>query len=184
MITGIDKAELSQRGTELIDLLRAVCPGVVDIRHQLRNGNKLHFGRCFHQTSPHSAKLLKAAKVGDVFSSNLDNFLIRSAIHGIVPNGAAERYGLAGFLGFEESVDVDGHIRLGQILAVQTTACYRVGHIRAELAVVGTGVHIGFTCPAAERVDLSTGIQPSERIRRCIALAEDEPVAVQNVLPS
>ena len=56
---GIDKAELSQRGTELIDLLRAVCPGVVDIGNQLRDGDELHFGRCFHQTSPHSANFSK-----------------------------------------------------------------------------------------------------------------------------
>ena len=45
---GIDEAELTERGAELIDLFRAVCPGVVDIRHQLCNGNELHFGRCFH----------------------------------------------------------------------------------------------------------------------------------------
>ena len=56
---GIDEAELTERGAELIDLFRAVCPGVVDIRHQLCNGNELHFGRCFHQTSPHSANFSK-----------------------------------------------------------------------------------------------------------------------------
>ena len=56
---GIDEAELSQRGAELVDLLRAVCPGVVDIGNQLRDGDELHFGRCFHQTSPHSANFSK-----------------------------------------------------------------------------------------------------------------------------
>ena len=55
----IDKTELTERGAELIDLFWAVCPGVVDIRHQLCNGNELHFGRCFHQTSPHSANFSK-----------------------------------------------------------------------------------------------------------------------------
>jgi len=56
---GIDKAELSKRGAELIDLLRAVCPGVINIGNQLRDGDELHFGRCFHQTSPHSANFSK-----------------------------------------------------------------------------------------------------------------------------
>ena len=56
---GIYETELSQRGAELVDLLRAVCPSVVYIRYQLRNGNELHFGRCFHQTSPHSANFSK-----------------------------------------------------------------------------------------------------------------------------
>ena len=55
----IDEAELTKRGAELIDLLWAVCPGVVDIRHQLCNGNELHLGRCFHQTTPHSANFSK-----------------------------------------------------------------------------------------------------------------------------
>ena len=55
----IDEAELSQRGAELIDLLRAVGPGVVDIRYQLRDGDKLHFGCCFHRISPHSANFSK-----------------------------------------------------------------------------------------------------------------------------
>ena len=56
---GIDEAKLTQRGAELVDLLRAVCPGVVDIGNQLYNGNELHLGRCFHQTSPHSANFSK-----------------------------------------------------------------------------------------------------------------------------
>ena len=56
---GIDEAELSKRGAELIDLLRAVCSCVVYIRHQLCNGNELHLSRCFHQTSPHSANFSK-----------------------------------------------------------------------------------------------------------------------------
>ena len=56
---GIDEAELTQRGSELVDLLWTVSSGVVDIRYQLRNGDELHLGRCFHQTSPHSANLSK-----------------------------------------------------------------------------------------------------------------------------
>ena len=66
---------------------------------------------------------------------------------------------------------------------MQTAAGHRVGHIRAELAVGSAGVHIGAARPVAERVDLRIGIQLSERIRRRIALTENEPVAVQNVLP-
>ena len=60
---GIDKAEFTERGAELVDLLRAVCPGIVDIGNQLCNGNELHFGRCFHQTSPHSANFSKPPRL-------------------------------------------------------------------------------------------------------------------------
>ena len=65
---------------------------------------------------------------------------------------------------------------------MQTAAGHRVSHIRAELAVGSAGVHIGATCPVAERVDLRIGIQLSERIRGRITLTEDKPVAIQNVL--
>ena len=44
----IDKAELTERGAELVDLLRRMGTGIVDIRYQLRDGDELHFGRCFH----------------------------------------------------------------------------------------------------------------------------------------
>ena len=56
---GIDEAELTERGAELIDLLRRMGTDVIDIRHQLRDWDKPHFGCCFHQTSPHSANFSK-----------------------------------------------------------------------------------------------------------------------------
>ena len=60
---GIDETELTERGAELVDLLRAVCPGVIDIGNQLRDRYELHLGRCFHQTSPHSANCSKPPTV-------------------------------------------------------------------------------------------------------------------------
>ena len=119
----------------------------------------------------------------DVVLGDLHDFSVRPAIHGIVTNGAAERHRLAGFLGFEKSVDVDGHIRLGQILAVQTAAGHGVGHIRAEFAVGSAGVHIGAARPVTERVDFRIGINLAQMLCLGIALTENEPVAVQNVLP-
>ena len=49
---GIDEAELSQRGAQLIYLFRGVGTRVIDIRHQLCNRNELHFSRCLHIASP------------------------------------------------------------------------------------------------------------------------------------
>ena len=60
---GIDEAKLTERGAELVNLLRAVCPGVIDIRHQLCDRDELHFGCCFHQASPHSANFSKPSSV-------------------------------------------------------------------------------------------------------------------------
>ena len=123
-------------------------------------------------------KLLEAADRADVVSSNLHDFLIRSAVHGIITDGTAEHHRFTDLLGFKESVDIHGHICLGQIFAVQTAAGHRVSHIRAELAVGCAGVHIGAARPIAERIDLSIGLQLSEFIRRSIAPAEDGPVTV------
>ena len=44
----IDEAELTQRGTELLDLLRRVGAGVVYIRDELVGADKLKVSRCFH----------------------------------------------------------------------------------------------------------------------------------------
>ena len=66
---------------------------------------------------------------------------------------------------------------------MQTAAGHRVSHIRAELAVGCAGVHIGATRPVAERVDLRIGINLAQMLCLGIALTENEPVTVQNVLP-
>ena len=56
---GIDEAELPQGGAELVDLLRAVCSGIIDIGNKFADGDKPHFCGCFHQISPHSANFSK-----------------------------------------------------------------------------------------------------------------------------
>ena len=57
-----------------------------------------------------------------------------------------------------------------------------VCHIGAQLPVGRAGIHISATCPIAERVDLGIGEQRLQLLCGCIALAEDEPVSIQNVL--
>ena len=56
---GIDETELTKRGAEFVYLLRGVGSCVVYIGYELRNGNELHFSRCFHHTRPHSANFSK-----------------------------------------------------------------------------------------------------------------------------
>ena len=46
---GIHKAELTERGSQLGDLLPRVRSCVVYIRHELSDGDKLHFGCGFSQ---------------------------------------------------------------------------------------------------------------------------------------
>ena len=55
----IDKSKFTQRGAEFIDLFRGVGTRIIDIRHQFLDWNKLHFCRCLHRTSPHSANFSK-----------------------------------------------------------------------------------------------------------------------------
>ena len=66
---------------------------------------------------------------------------------------------------------------------MQTAAGDTVRHIGAQLPVGRAGIHICAARPIAQRIDLGTGIQLPKLVRGSIALAEDEPVAVQNVLP-
>ena len=56
---GIHKAEFPQRSPELLNLLRAVCPRVIDVRYQFRNRYPFHFRRHVHRTNPHSANASK-----------------------------------------------------------------------------------------------------------------------------
>ena len=66
---------------------------------------------------------------------------------------------------------------------MQTAACDGIGHVAAQLAVGSPGVHIRAACPVAERIDLGMRIHFLEVLSPGVALAEDEPCAVQNVLP-
>ena len=49
------KTELPQRGSELVDLLRGVGAGVIDIRNESVDRDKFHFSGGSHRTRPHSA---------------------------------------------------------------------------------------------------------------------------------
>ena len=66
---------------------------------------------------------------------------------------------------------------------MQTAACDGVCHIAAQLAVGCTGVYIRAACPVSQRVDLGVRIHFLEVVAPGVALAEDQPCAVQNVLP-
>jgi len=83
---------------------------------------------------------------------------------------------------FEKSVDVHRYIRLGEVLAVQTAAGDGVRHVGAELAVRRTSVHIGAARPVAQRVDFNIRVHGTEFVCRSVALADDEPVTVEDVL--
>ena len=71
---------------------------------------------------PPFCELFKAAYRADIFSTDFDDFCIGPAVHGVVADGAAELYSLAGLLRLEEGVDIHGHIRFRQVFSVQATA--------------------------------------------------------------
>ena len=131
---------------------------------------------------PPFCELFKAAYRADIFSTDFDDFCIGPAVHGVVADGAAELYSLAGLLRLEEGVDIHGHIRFRQVFSVQATARDAVRHIRAQLPVGRTGVHVRATRPVAQGIDLGLREQGLQLICGSIALTEDEPVAVQDVL--
>lgn len=64
---------------------------------------------------------------------------------------------------------------------MQTTACYRVAHIRAELPVNSTGIYIGAAGPVTERIDLGLRICLVQVIGLGVTLADDQAGLVQNV---
>lgn len=51
-------------------------------------------------------------------------------------------------------LNVHADVGFGQILAVKSAAGHGVAHIRAELAVGSTGIHISAAGPVTERIDL------------------------------
>lgn len=65
---------------------------------------------------------------------------------------------------------------------MQTAAGHTVSHIAAELAIGRTRVNIGAACPVTERIDRRAGIHLPQSFGRNIGLADDEVIAVQNVL--
>ena len=64
---------------------------------------------------------------------------------------------------------------------MQASARNTVCHIAAELSVGRAGVHIDAACPVAERVDLRAGELILQVFGVRAALADDEPVTVENV---
>ncbi len=64
---------------------------------------------------------------------------------------------------------------------MQTAACDGVCHIAAQLAVGCTGVYIRAACPVSPGVDLGIEDTLPEVVAHGVALAEDQPCAVQNV---
>ena len=66
---------------------------------------------------------------------------------------------------------------------MQTAARDRICHIVTQLAVGCTCVHIRAARPVSQRVDLGVRIHFLEVIDLGVALAENEPCAVQNVFP-
>ena len=64
---------------------------------------------------------------------------------------------------------------------MQTAAGDAVRHVAAQLPVGSTGVHVRTAGPVAEGIDLRFRVYSTELLRRRIALAEDQALAVQNV---
>ena len=125
----------------------------------------------------------KAAKALDVSPGSLHDLSVGNAVHRIIPDGAAQFHGLLGFLRFQPCVDIDRHIRFGEVFPVKSTARHRIGHITAQLTVCRTRIHIRAAGPVAQGIDLGAWIPFPQLGGRDIALAEDEPCSVNNVLP-
>lgn len=66
---------------------------------------------------------------------------------------------------------------------MQTAACDGICHIAAQLAIGCTCVHVCAARPVSQRIDLGVRIHFLEVVAPGVALAEDQPCAVQNVLP-
>ena len=84
---------------------------------------------------------------------------------------------------FQECMDVDGYICLGQILSVQAAAGHAVSHIAAQLPVCGAGINIRSACPVAQRIDFRVRKIGSNFISRSVALANDQARAIKDVFP-
>nr|DAK40850.1 MAG TPA: hypothetical protein [Caudoviricetes sp.] len=184
---GIDKAKFPQRSPELSDLLRAVGTGVINVGNQAINRHLSHFVRCdsAHILTSEQSPLGESLKSADgryELASFFHDLAVGQAVHGIIANGAAQRHRLSGALGFQESVDIDGHVRLGQVFAMQAAARHAVRHVAAQLTVGRAGIHIRAACPFAQRIDLRAGVLCGEVSGRGVALADNQSVAVQNVL--
>ena len=134
------------------------------------------------QYRPHSAKALEASHGLNVLAGDLHDFLVGLSVDGVIADGAAQLDRLAGLLRLQKGIDVDGHVRFGQVLAMQPAASDRIGHIRAELAVGRAGVYIGAAGPVAQRIDFCCRVQLLDVSLRRVALADDEPVIVEDVL--
>ena len=65
---------------------------------------------------------------------------------------------------------------------MQTAAGHTVSHIAAELAVGSTRVNIGAARPVTERINCRAGVHLPQSFGGDIGLADDEVIAVQNVL--
>src|SRR5699024_11993831 len=108
----------------------------------------------FSSHQPPFRKFLKASKALDVSPSSLHNLCIRNAVHSIVPDGTAQIHRLSRFLRLQPGVDVDRHIRFGEVFSMQSAACDRISHVAAQLTVGCTGVHVCTAGPIPMRVDL------------------------------
>ena len=66
---------------------------------------------------------------------------------------------------------------------MEAAARHRIGHVAAQLPVGRAGVHIRAACPVAQGIDLGGRIQLLQFLCAHIALAEDQPCLVNDVLP-
>lgn len=66
---------------------------------------------------------------------------------------------------------------------MKAAARHRIGHVAAQLAVGRPRVYIRAACPVAQGIDLGARIPFPQLCGRGIALAEDEPCFVNDVLP-
>ena len=116
-----------------------------------------------------------------VISGDADDVSVGPTVDFGVSDGATNLDGYLVALRFQPSVNVDADVRLRQVFAVEPAAGYAVGHIAAELAVGGAGIDVRSARPITKGIDLGSGVSFADVFSFGVALANDEPVAVQDV---
>ena len=66
---------------------------------------------------------------------------------------------------------------------MKPAARHRIGHVATQFPIGGACVHIRAACPVAQGIDLGGGIQLFQLLCGRIALTEDQPCLINDVLP-
>lgn len=124
---------------------------------------------------------LEAAEAMDVGAYVLHNPAEGHATDSIITDRSAGFHSHPGFLCFQSHPDVDGNIRLKQVLSVKAAARDAVHHITAQIPVGSSGVRIRTACPITQRVDVCVRVCGTKLFRRRVALTDKQTSSVQDV---